>query len=172
MSVLDVIRDRKSIRSYRSDPIPDEILFKILEAGRLAPSGKNLQPWKFIIVRDNTLKKRLSEACVKQFFMAEVPVIIAACAFPENCYARMGRYMKSWPVDVAIALEHMILVAQEEGLGTCILGWFNEKKVKALLHIPKSRRVELIITLGYPASEQPREKRRKSMDDISSFNRY
>lgn len=171
MSILDVIRNRRSVRTYKNDPIPEDILHKVLEAGRLAPSGKNLQPWKFIIIKDSSLKNRVAEACAKQFFMAAAPVIIAACAFPENCYAHMGRYMKSWPIDVAIALEHMILMAQEAGLGTCWIGAFDENQVKPLLNIPESVRVLALTPLGYP-DESPRDRGRKPLEEIVSYDHF
>jgi len=119
MKVLEVIQKRQSVRKYKKDPIPEKAFMRVLEAARLAPSGKNFQPWKFIIVKDKALKEKLAQASAGQFFMAEAPIIIVGCGFPDNCYAHMGRYMKSWSVDVTIALEHLILQAQEEGLGTC-----------------------------------------------------
>ncbi|NOR21371.1 MAG: nitroreductase, partial [Candidatus Aminicenantes bacterium] len=125
MKVLEVIQKRRSVRKYKEDPIPEKDLMRVLEAARLAPSGKNFQPWKFIIVKDKALKEKLAQASAGQFFMAEAPIIIVGCGFPDNCYAHMGRYMKSWSVDVTIALEHLILQAQEEGLGTCWIGSFE-----------------------------------------------
>jgi nitroreductase len=100
MNVLEVIKKRRSIRKYKKDPIPEEALSRVLEAARLAPSGKNFQPWKFIIVKDKSLKEKLAQASAGQFFMAEAPIIIVGCGFPDDSYARMGRYMKSWSVDV------------------------------------------------------------------------
>lgn len=103
MKVLEVIKKRRSVRKYKEDPIPEKDLMRVLEAARLAPSGKNFQPWKFIIVKDKELKEKLAQASAGQFFMAEAPIIIVGCGFPDNCYAHMGRYMKSWSVDVTIA---------------------------------------------------------------------
>jgi len=171
MSVLDVIERRRSIRKYKEDPIPEDILRRVLEAARLAPSGKNLQPWKFIIVRDRSLKEELARASAGQFFMAKADLIIVACGFPDNCYARMGRYMKSWPVDVTIALEHLILQAQEEGLGTCWIGSFEEEEVKSILKIPKEVKVLALTPLGYPA-ETPSFRGRKRLEEIISYDRY
>jgi nitroreductase len=171
MSILEVIKKRKSIRKYKEDPIPEHVLLRVLEAARLSPSGKNLQPWKFIIVKDKALKEELARACSGQFFIARAPLIIVACGFPDNCYARMGRYMKSWPVDVAIAMEHLILQAQEEGLGTCWIGSFEEEEVKSLLKIPEEVKVLALTPLGFPA-EIPASRGRKSLDEIVSFDRY
>lgn len=171
MKVLEVIKKRRSVRKYKEDPIPEKDLMRVLEAARLAPSGKNFQPWKFIIVKDKELKEKLAQASAGQFFMAEAPIIIVGCGFPDNCYAHMGRYMKSWSVDVTIALEHLILQAQEEGLGTCWIGSFEEEEVKAILNIPENVKVLALTPLGYP-DEIPRFRRRKSLDEIISYDRF
>ncbi len=171
MKILEVIRNRRSVRKYKDKPIPEEALLRVLEAARLAPSGSNFQPWKFIIVKDKSLKEKLAQASAGQFFMAEAPIIIVGCGFPDNCYARMGRYMKSWSVDVTIALEHLILQAQEEGLGTCWIGSFEEEEVKAILNIPENVKVLALTPLGYP-DEIPRFLRRKSLDEIISYDRF
>ncbi|GAI19161.1 unnamed protein product [marine sediment metagenome] len=171
MKVLDVIQKRQSVRKYKEDPIPEKALMRVLEAARLAPSGKNFQPWKFIIVKDKALKEKLAQASAGQFFMAEAPIIIVGCGFPDNCYAHMGRYMKSWSVDVTIALEHLMLQAQEEGLGTCWIGSFEEEEVKAILNIPEDVKVLALTPLGYP-DEIPRFRGRKSLDEIISYDRY
>jgi len=171
MKVLDVIQKRRSIRKYKEDPIPEKALMRVLEAARLAPSGKNFQPWKFIIVKDKALKEKLAQASAGQFFMAEAPIIIVGCGFPDNCYAHMGRYMKSWSVDVTIALEHLMLQAQEEGLGTCWIGSFEEEEVKAILNIPENVKVLALTPLGYP-DEIPRFRGRKSLDEIISYDRF
>lgn len=171
MKVLEVIQKRRSVRKYKEDPIPEKALMRVLEAARLAPSGKNFQPWKFIIVKDKALKEKLAQASAGQFFMAEAPIIIVGCGFPDNCYAHMGRYMKSWSVDVTIALEHLILQAQEEGLGTCWIGSFEEEEVKAILNIPENVKVLALTPLGYP-DEIPRFRGRKSLDEIISYDRF
>ncbi len=171
MKVFDTIMNRKSIRRYRGDPIPEEVLTRILEAARWAPSGKNLQPWKFIVVRDKHLRQELAVASARQSFMAEAPITIVACGFPEESYAHMGRYMKSWSVDVAIAVEHLMLQAQEEGLGTCWIGSFEEEEVKAILRIPEKVRVLALTPLGYP-DERPSPGARKPLEDIVSYDSY
>jgi nitroreductase len=171
MKILEAIQQRRSVRKYKQDSIPEEALRRVLEAARLAPSGKNLQPWKFIVVKDKILKERLARAAAGQLFIARAPIIIVGCGFPDNCYARMGRYMKSWSVDVTIALEHLILQAQEEGLGTCWIGSFEEEEVKAILDVPEEVKVLALIPLGYP-DEIPRFRGRKSLDEIISYDRY
>lgn len=171
MTVLEAIKKRRSVRRYRPDPIPEEILMRVMEAARYSPSGKNLQPWRFILVKDPSLKQRLVNASVGQSFIAEAPVIVVACGFPDRCYSRMGNYMKSWPIDVAIAVEHLILQAQEEGLGTCWIGAFEENEVKPILNIPDEVRVLALTPLGYP-DEDPLSRGRKSLKEIVSFDSF
>ena len=171
MSVLKVIRERKSVRRYKPDPIQEDVLFRVLEAARLSPSGKNLQPWKFILVRDSSLKQKVAEASNKQYFMAEAPLIVVACGFPDDCYSRMGNYMKSWPVDVAIAMEHLILQAQEEGLGTCWIGAFEERDVKSILNIPDDVKVLALTPLGFPDAV-PLPRGRKKLEEITSYDSF
>lgn len=171
MSILEIIKKRQSVRKYKNEAIPEDVLNRVLEAARLAPSGKNLQPWKFILVGDEALKDKLVPACLGQSFIAEAPVVIAACAYPDQCYAKQGRYMKSWPIDVAIALEHLILQACEEGLGTCWIGAFREDEVKEILNIPEEVKVLALTPLGYP-NEKPVSRGRKSLEEIISTDGY
>jgi nitroreductase len=171
MSVLKIIKERRSVRRYKHEPIPEEVLHRVLEAARFSPSGKNLQPWKFILVRDDMVKKRLAEASFGQSFIAGAPIVVVACGFPDECYSRMGNYMKSWPVDVAIAVEHLILQAQEDGLGTCWIGAFEEKEVKLILQIPDNVKVLALTPLGYP-DESPRSRGRKSLSEIVAYDSF
>ena len=122
MEFYEVIRRRLSVRAYKPDPVPEEVLNRILEAGRLAPSAKNLQPWKFIIIRDEKIRQALVPACRNQQFIAQAPVIICACALLEQAWKGMGGYWSAAEIDVTIALEHIILAAASEGLGTCWIG--------------------------------------------------
>jgi nitroreductase len=171
MSVLDVIRKRKSVRKYREDSLPDDVFRRVMEAARLAPSGKNFQPWKFIIVHDQEMKNKLAEASRGQFFMARAPVIVVACGYPDQSYQHQGNYMQSWAIDVTIALQHLMLQAEEEGLGTCWIGAFEEKTVKPLLNIPDEVRVLALTPLGYP-DETPRDRGRKTLEEIVSYETY
>ena len=171
MSVLDTIRKRRSVRKYKGDPVPEDVLARVLEAARLAPSAKNIQPWKFIVVRDRATKRKLAKASFEQYFMSDADVVIAACGFPEKAYPRQGRYMNSWPIDVAIAFEHLILQAAEEGLGTCWIGAFDEAEVKAVLGVPEEARVLALTPLGRP-DESPRERGRKLLEEIVSYEKF
>jgi nitroreductase len=171
MGVLEIIRDRRSIRRYRRDPVPEETLSRVLEAARLAPSAKNLQPWRFIVVRDPATKAALAKASFDQVFMSEADIVIAACGLPREAYPRQGRFMNSWPIDLAIAVEHLVLQAAEEGLGTCWIGAFQESEAKVVLGVPDGVRVMAMTPLGWPA-ETPPPRERKATEKIVSYERY
>jgi nitroreductase len=180
-SFIDLVRQRQSVRSYHTEiPVPRDTIERCLEAARLAPSACNAQPWKFVVVDDPDLKNALAEATQDRLiplnhFTKQAPVHIVVVREKANLTSGIGQVLKDkeYPlIDIGIAVEHLCLQAVEEGLGTCILGWFKEKKVKKLLGIPPGKRVELIITIGYPATDQIREKKRKPLEDISSFNQY
>ena len=173
MDFYEVIRTRRSIRSYKPDPIPDEVLTKVLEAARIAPSGSNRQPWKFIIVKDEALKRKLAVACHNQMFIAEAPIITVACGY--NVHWNRGEYMGdlSMLIDVSIAFTHLILAARAEGLGTCWIGSFSNKEVKRILNIPKEVNVVAITPLGYPKNEGFSEPGpRKPLSEIVSTNTF
>lgn len=129
MDVFEAIQKRHSIRAYESSPVPEEKLIKILEAGRLAPSASNIQPWHFIVVRDAEKRKRLAKARWAKF-LAEVPLVIVGCGNQKAS-------PKWFTVDVAIAMQNMVLTATAEGLGTCWIGSFDEGEVKKLLKFRK-----------------------------------
>ncbi|MGI6333183.1 MAG: nitroreductase family protein [Saccharofermentanales bacterium] len=170
MNVLDAIRGRRSIRKYSSRPVEDQKLDAVLEAGRLSPSAGNRQSWKFVVVRDPEIIKRLSEeASGGQTFIGEAPLILAACGTNPERIMMCGQY--SYSVDLSIATAYMILAAYEQGLGTCWLGAFDENKVKEILGIPKEVRVVALTPLGYPA-ESPAARPRKSLGEIVCYDRF
>lgn len=179
-SFLDMVRTRESVRAYKSDAVPEESVNRCLEAARLAPSASNAQPWKYIVIHDEVLKNSIADAAHDRIlsmnhFTKQAPVLVVVVREKANLESGAGQLIKNkvYPlIDIGISVEHFCLQAVEEGLGTCILGWFKEKKIKELLHIPKNLRAELIITLGYPASDKIRDKKRKTLDQISSINRY
>jgi nitroreductase len=166
-----VIKSRRSIRAYKSDPIRDEILDKILDAGRLAPSAKNIQPWKFIVIKDSQIKLELVAACRNQEFIAQAPVIVCAVALEKIAWGRMGGYWSSYPVDLAIALEHIILAATNEGLGTCWIGAYDEAEVKRILKIPDDFKVIALTPIGYP-NQTPAPKQTKNLAEIISEDKF
>lgn len=171
MDIYEAIKSRRSVRSYKTDPVSEDKLVKILDAARLAPSGKNGQPWRFLVVRDQALRKELIPACRKQAFIADAPIVIVACAKESECYQNHGGYMKSFSVDIGIAFDHLMLTAAAEGLGTCWIGAFEEEKVKQVLNIPADLRVVALTPLGFPA-EQPVARSRKNMSDIVFYDRF
>ena len=176
MNLFELIQKRQSDRKYESRPVSREMVMKCLEAARLAPSACNSQPWKFVVVDDVALLPQMGAAAAgmgMNGFAREVPVIVAVVLEKMNLTARIGSVIKDKEyslLDVGIAVEHFCLQAAELGLGTCIMGWFDEKRVKKLLGI-KGKRVPLLISLGYPAGET-RKKARKSLEEMSSWNQY
>lgn len=176
MNLYELIQKRQSDRKYDSRPVDRDMVIKCLEAARLAPSACNSQPWKFVVVDEPELLKEMASAAAgmgMNKFAAQAPVIVAVVLEKMNFTASIGSVIKDKEyslLDVGIAVEHFCLQATELGLGTCILGWFDEKKVKKLLGIG-NRRVPLLITLGYAAGEH-RQKSRKSLEEISSWNKY
>ncbi len=171
MDFYEVIKKRKSIRKYKSDPIPKDVLDRILEAGRIAPSAKNIQPWRFIIVKDQEIKKQVAQACRGQDWMADADIILVACILNDIAWGRMGGYMSSGPVDLAIAVDHMILAAANEGLGTCWIGAFVEEDVKKILSVPENVTVIALTPIGYPA-EEAKDRGRKPNSEIFSQNKF
>ncbi len=169
MDVMEAIRKRRSIRAYLDREVEEEKLKLVLEAGRLAPSANNRQEWKFIVVRDKETRKKLSEAAKGQGFVAEAPVVIAACAVETDKIMSCGQL--AYPIDLAIAFDHMTLKAVEEELGTCWIGAFFEDKVKLLLRIPEEVRVVALLPLGYPASASSSFSR-KGIEDIVCYEKW
>ncbi|MDD4922617.1 MAG: nitroreductase family protein [Bacteroidales bacterium] len=177
---LDLVKSRQSDRSYDATrPVEQEKLDYILEAGRLAPSACNAQPWSFMLVNDPELKKQTASALSgKGFgmnsFAHQAPVHLFIVEESANFTSNLGGIVKqkNFPqIDLGIAAAHMTLAAAEQGLGSCIVGWFDEKKVKQLLKIPSSKRVFLAITLGY-SNQETREKKRKTLQEVVSYNKY
>ena len=169
MSARTTISERRSIRAYLDTQVEDEKLNLVLEAARLSPSARNRQEWKFVVVKDRETRERLAEAASGKQFVAEAPVIIAACATEAEYVMPCGQ--PAGTVDTSIALSYLILQAHELGLGTCWLGAFNESEVKEILGIPTHVRVVAMTPLGYPA-QSPEAKPRKSLDEIIAYERY
>jgi nitroreductase len=175
MEFFDVVRTRRSVRSFKPDLVPDEVLSKVLEAVRIAPSGSNRQPWLFIIVKDETVKKMLIPACGDQKWLAEAPIIVVACGhiFDWNRGSYMGEH--SVLVDVSIAMTHLILAARNEGLGTCWIGLFNNAEVKKVLEVPEGWNVVGVTPLGYPKAEEKAftdPGPRKQLSEIVSTDKF
>jgi nitroreductase len=177
--MLDLIVSRQSDRKYSKKPVEKEKLERIIEAGRMAPSACNAQPWKFVIVDDPGLIDRLAEAASAKIvnmntFLHQAPVLIVIVRENPNFSSKVGGTIKNKDyshIDIGIATENICIQATAEGIGSCIIGWFDEKLVRKILHIPSEKRVYLIISLGYSLSEK-REKKRKPREITVSFNKY
>jgi len=164
MDVFEAIKIRRSIRKFRPKPIPDKDLEMILEAGRLAPSAGNRQPWLFVVVKDPERKRALAKVAYNQTFIADAGVIIVALGDPE--------VSPTWFKQVLmIAVEHMVLAATALGYGTCWIGAFNEEEVKCLLRIPEKLKVIALLPIGFP-DESPAPRERKPLKEIVFLEKY
>jgi len=164
MDTLQTILERRSIRQYKKEPIPEDHLKQILEAMRQAPSAANRQPWHFIVVRDPQQKQRVASACNDQMWLADADCIIVGAGSPQVSN-------KWYRVDLAIALQTMVLAARSLGYGTCWIGAFDPAKVKDACGIPADMDVVACVPLGVPAVS-PAARERKAWDQIFSADRY
>lgn len=162
MDLMQAIRARRSIRAFQDRPVEEDKLLAVLEAGRLAPSARNMQDWKFIVVQDAETRRMLAVAARDQQFVGQAPVVIAACGTSDLV---MTCGQPAYAIDVAIALDHMTLAAAALQLGTCWIGAFYEDKVKEILGVPPEVRVVALMPVGYPA-EEPEPRPRKKLEEI------
>jgi len=178
-SFLDLVKKRQSDREYLSKPVEKEKIDRILEAARLAPSACNAQPWKFVVVTDPEKRLQVAEAAASKLlsmnhFTRQAPVQLILVEESANFTSNIGGWAtnKHYPhIDLGIVASHICLAAADEGLGSCIIGWFDENKIQKSLEIPKNKRVMLVVLLGYSA--QPlRDKKRKTIDEIVAYNKY
>lgn len=181
MQFQDLIIKRQSVRQYLNKPVEKEKLMRCIEAARLAPSASNAQPWKFIVIDDPVLKNHVAKETYNHIikfnkFVHQSPIIIAVTLEKPPLKNRIGGRIKNkeWKlIDLGIAAVHFCLQATEEGLGTCMLGWYNEKPIKKLLNIPEKKSLALLISLGYyPEEYILRKKIRKPIKEICKFNKY
>lgn len=180
MDFLELVNKRQSTRKYDINrQVEVEKIARIIEAARLAPSACNAQPWHFIVVDNPELKNKVADAASARLlgmnhFTKQAPVHIVVVEEKVNISSGIGGLIKDKQfalLDLGIAAAHICLAAESEGLGSCMLGWFNESKMKKLLNIPDSKRVILDIIIGYPA-EDTKNKKRKTTGEIVSFNTY
>lgn len=181
MAFLDLVKHRKSVRDFIDKPVEKEKIMMCLEAARLAPSASNSQPWKFIVVDDKKMRKRLCDSAFNGIysinsFCKTAPVIIVVVSEKSKFLTRIGgifRGTQYYQIDIGIACEHLVLEAEDLGLGTCWIGWFNEKAVKSVLDVPRDKKLDILIALGYYKREElgPAHDR-EPMDKIASFNSY
>ncbi|MFP4151468.1 MAG: nitroreductase family protein [Alkalispirochaeta sp.] len=151
MELLPEIMNRRSVRSFAGTPVASEKLDRIIEAGRRAPSAKNRQAWRFIVIRNEDTRQTLEDACYGQTYVGEAPVAIAICT--TNIDYKMPNGQLSYPVDIGIASAFMMIQAEHEGLGTCPITTFREEEVKSLLSVPYKMRVVMILLIGEPAGD-------------------
>jgi nitroreductase len=164
MKVIEEIVSRRSIRTYRPQPVESEKLDRILEAGRLAPTARNSQDWRILIVSDHEIKNALIDrASPRQAFLKQAPIILAACALNPDYIMRCGH--PAYLIDLAIVLEHIALQAVREGLGTCWIGSFDEAGAKSVLKVPAAVRIVELMSLGYYDS-LPDARERKPVKEL------
>lgn len=168
MNVLEAISTRRSVRKYKPEPIPEGDLEKILTAAQIAPSAGNKQPWRFVVVSDSEIKKKLGEMARNQTWISDAGVIIAALAMDKNSPEIYERWVEK---DVMIAVEHIVLAAWNLGYGTCWIGAFYEDQVKELLGIPENMTVVCLLPVGV-ADHSPEARPRKSFSEVFHKDKY
>jgi nitroreductase len=164
LDVFEAIKKRRSVRSYLEKPVEEEKLMRVLEAARLSPSAVNFQPWHFIVVKDKTAREKLFKAYARNW-LATAPIIIVICASPEKAWRRSDGE-EFWKIDAAIAMQSLVLTATSEGLATCWIGAFDEKKAREALGIPAHIRVVVMTPLGYSAEKMGPVAERKAIEQI------
>ena len=177
MDFCELIAKRQSERQYDARPVEPEKIMQCIEAARMAPSACNAQPWKFIVVDEPELKTQFANAAAgmgMNKFAFDAAVIVAIVLEKTNIMSKIGSVLKGKEytlLDIGIATTHFCLQATDLGLGTCIIGWFDEKKVRKLLHIPNRKRIPLLLTVGY-STDGLRKKQRKELNVMYSSNKY
>lgn len=159
MEFNEVIRTRRAVRSYKTEPVPEQKVQALREALQAAPSGNNRQPFRFVFVTDPALRNRIAKEACHQDFIQNAPLLAVACCEKGDSF------------NAAIAVDHMVLAATSEGLGTCWIGWFERDAMRAILNIPDDMEIPIMITVGYKDGE-PEKRPRKSLDELVGTNRY
>ena len=170
MNVYDAIKKRKSVRAYLDKAVEKEKLTRIMEAARLAPSAGNRQEWRFVVVTDREKREELAVRAAGQRFVGEASVVIACCAETDEHVMQCG--LESFPIDLAITIDHITLAAVAEGLGTCWIGAFDESVAREILDIPQSIRVVQLLPLGYPVDPSPVEKTRLDLNQTVHYEKW
>ena len=170
MDVYEAIAARKSIRAFLDKDIPEEVLTRILNAARQAPSARNFQEWRFIVVRDPAMRQKLAQAAKGQQQVAEAPVVLVCCAETNEHVMTCGQLC--YPIDLAIVIDHITLCAVAENLGTCWIGAFYADEVKRLLNIPANVPVVNLLPLGYPQDPSIQPKDRLPLETLLRYERW
>ena len=177
MGFYELVEKRQSERRYDNRSVESEKVMQCIETARIAPSACNAQPWKFIVVDEPELKTQLAGAVAgmgMNKFVFDAPVIVAIVLEKPNVMSKIGSVLKGKEytlMDIGIVATHFCLQATDLGLGTCIIGWFDEKKVRKLLRIPNKKRIPLLLTVGY-STDKKREKQRKELEVVYNANKY
>ncbi|MGD0156852.1 MAG: nitroreductase family protein [Terracidiphilus sp.] len=181
MNVKEAIQTRRSVWNYQPKAVEPEKLQALIEAVRLAPSATDTQPWKLILVDDPAIREQVARTTFSKTvsfneYSLEAPVLAVLAIEPDTIVTQIGGWLKKHPfslIDIGIAAAHFCLQATDLGLGTCIMGWFNESAIKKILHVPRATRIGVVIALGYgvePPGLYP--KTRKAASEMSSRNHY
>ncbi len=181
MEIMKEILDRRSIRKYLNKEVSEECIMAVLEAARLAPSGSNTQPWRFVVITSQEIKEIIVKEDHNQKWMLEAPVFIVcvadiSCRIPEASSLVMDEMNSCFELkqiirDTAIAIGHLLLQATHMGLATCWTGWYEQEGMKAALNIPSDKFIVGVVTLGY-AAESPAMRKRKELNEIVSFEQW
>jgi nitroreductase len=174
-----LVKGRRSIRRYLEKPVEREKILTCIEAARLAPSADNVQPWRFLIIDDPDLKDQFAKEVFSGIyfvtkFAAKAPVIIVILARLDIIANRIGKQIQNihyYYIDSGIAGEHIVLQAEELGLGTCWIGWFNPRKARRFLKIPRKYKIVSLMAMGYYEKKPSREKKRRKLEEIAWFNK-
>ncbi|EJO5347506.1 nitroreductase family protein [Clostridium botulinum] len=179
--MLEEMRSRRSIRKYMNKPVEDEKIIELIESARIAPSGSNTQPWNFIVVKSDLTRERLAKMSHNQEWMMAAPVFIVCVAdirsrIKEDIELSVDennpqQELKQIIRDTSIAIEHLVLSAENLGLGTCWVAWFTQEEIRPILNIPSDKYVVSIITLGY-SNESPKDRPRKKSEDIIHYEKW
>lgn len=175
----ELVKSRRSVRRYLDKPVEREKILTCIEAARLAPSADNVQPWRFLIIDDAELKARYTKEIFSGIysvsrFAEKAPVLIVILARLDIIANRIGKQIQNiqyYLLDIGIAGEHIVLQAQELGLGTCWIGWFNIRKARKFLKIPRKYKIVSMLAMGYFERRPPKEKKRKRLEEIAWFNK-
>jgi nitroreductase len=169
MDIIKEIKNRVSIRKFKNQKIDRSVLDRILEAGRSAPSAKNRQPWRFIVIDDEPLKQKIEKAAYGQDYVGNAGAIIAACS--TNIEYEMPNGQNSYPIDISFAVSFMMMQTEHEGLGSCVVTTYDEKEIKSILTVPYSMRVVMLLLVGVP-EDRYSESVRKNLNQVSAYNHW
>ena len=177
---LDLVRTRRSIRRYDGRPVPRDVIDRCVEAARLAPSACNSQPWRFLIFDRDPWRSRVGEAAFSGIyslfaFAQQAPVLVALVRLRSTYAAKLGGLIRRIDyslIDIGIAGEHFVLQAADEGVGTCWIGWFNERRLRRILKLSPGEKLDVLIAMGYPEEgtlEPTGDRPRKPLDQVREY---